>query len=89
MTKEHPIGGHSVDLFARKGASTLALEVETGRSDWLSNVAAIERAQLTRRAVLWLDPGSLLRVRAVLPRSVELLQPIGLERWVRSLTPPA
>ena len=89
VTKEHPIGGHSVDLFARKGASTLALEVETGRSDWLSNVAAIERAQLTRRAVLWLDPGSLLRVRAVLPRSVELLQPIGLERWVRSLTPPA
>ncbi len=82
---ECPIGGHAFDIRATKGSQTAVVEVETGRSDWLGNLSSLERIRADRRAVLWIDPASLLRVRSTLPHSVELLQPAHVERWVRSL----
>jgi hypothetical protein len=79
---EYDEGGHTFDLLALRDDTKLLAEVETGRSDWLANIAALERADTDHRLVVWLDDASLIRARNAAPRSVTVLRPRELKRWV-------
>ena len=49
MTREHPIKGNgAVDLLAERPGETIAIEVETGKSDIKTNLANIRRADFDR-----------------------------------------
>ncbi len=49
VTKEAPIGhGQAVDLLAGRGDQRIAIEVETGKSDWRANVQKCRRAGVQR-----------------------------------------
>lgn len=82
---EHRIGGHAFDIHAERAGNTLLLEVETGRSDYLGNLAALESATSDRRWVLWLDTATLLRIRSLAPKSVKIVQPRELARLIAAL----
>ena len=76
---EKRIGGHAFDVWAERDRRTLLLEIETGRSDWLANIAKLEAEHADVRAVLWLDQASLPRARSSLPARIELLTPRTLD----------
>lgn len=76
---------HAFDVLATRGDHELALEVETGKSNWLSNLAALEAVNATHRAVLWLDPARELRARNLAPSNVVVLRPSQLDPWIKSL----
>lgn len=81
---------HAFDVLATRENDALLLEVETGKSNWLANLAALEAAPATHgvvhRAVLWLDPASELRTRSLAPASVVVLRPGQLDPWIKSLS---
>lgn len=76
---------HAFDVLATRGEHTLALEVETGHSNWLGNLTALEAVNATHRAVLWLDPAREHRARSLAPPSVVVLRPSQLDAWIKSL----
>ncbi|MCC6968806.1 MAG: ATP-binding protein [Phycisphaerales bacterium] len=76
---------HAFDVLATRGDHDLALEVETGKSNWLSNLAALEAVNATHRAVLWLDPARELRARSLAPSNVLVLRPSQLDPWIKSV----
>lgn len=76
---------HAFDVLATRGDHELALEVETGKSNWLSNLAVLEAVNATHRAVLWLDPARELRARSLAPSNVLVLRPSQLDPWIKSL----
>jgi hypothetical protein len=86
VTMEHVQGRHAFDISGVRGSETLLLEIETGASDWLTNIGHLEKARATHKAVVWLDPGSWLKAQSVIGPRVQLFQPAGLDRWIRSLT---
>lgn len=83
VTTEHVVRGHAVDVHATKDGESMAIEIETGASDWQDNLERLRHAPVTHRAVLWLDPALLLKVKALVDAELSLLQPAQLERWIR------
>jgi energy-coupling factor transporter ATP-binding protein EcfA2 len=76
--------GHAFDVVAERDGRRALLEVETGKSDYLSNLVELERTPADARAVLWLDPASHRRIESVAGR-VRVLRPAALEGWVKGL----
>lgn len=83
VTTEHVVQGHAIDVYATKHGASIAMEIETGASDWQDNLQRLRHAPVTHRAVLWLDPALLLKVKALVDAELSLLQPAQLERWIR------
>lgn len=81
--------GHAFDVFGRKSGRKLLLEVETGKSDWLSNLAALESVEADVKAVLWLEAKSLLTIRLTLPQEVSLVVPSSIDGWLKRIDGPA
>jgi hypothetical protein len=77
--------GHKFDVVATKDRRELFLEVETGKSMWLANLAALAAVQAAYRAVLWLDPASEERACSALPSNVQLVRPRQVAAWVAAL----
>lgn len=82
---EQRIGRVVFDLFGQQRSRTVLVQVETGQSDWHTNVDALSAAAADSRAVLWLDPATLHKARGVLPSNVLLIQPKDLARWCKTL----
>lgn len=83
---ESEIDGHRVDVSARRGSSTVLVEIETGKSDWVANIDWLERARATHRLVVWLDPSRFDQVRVVIPPDVDLIGPRKIPRWVEGIS---
>lgn len=84
---EARIDGHAVDVVAERGGRRVLVEVETGRSDWLANLARLEVIRAEAKAVLWLDPETRPRAAAAVPAGVRLLTPVEVGRWVDGCRP--
>lgn len=83
---EHEIDGHRFDVHAKRNGKALILECETGRSDYVSNIDHLQRADAAHKAVLWIRPGTLLEALEEQIAPIELLRPVTLERWIRSVS---
>lgn len=71
---EAPCGvGGRVDVLARKGLESVAIEVETGKSDVVSNVCNALRAKFTRVLVVATDRHALAKVERELAKTGLLL----------------
>ncbi len=59
--------GHRADLYARRNGVRVAVEVETGKSNAESNVAALQIAGIDRMLILATTIQARERIRAQLP----------------------
>lgn len=85
-------GEHVFDVVAQRDGRTAIVQVETGKSHWLLGLAGLGAASAnhaplhTHTAMLWLDPASVPRAAMAMPKSVALLQPRDLGRWVQEIS---
>lgn len=80
---EATIDGHAFDVVATKDDERLIVEVETGKSRWLANLAALTGQRAEHKAVLWLDPTSIRRARQAAAPGIAVLGSNQLADWVK------
>lgn len=85
IATEVSLDGHAFDVVGTRGAERVLVEVETGKSNWLLNLEALERTPADHKAVFWLDPQSLGRARASAPSGIAVLRPSELGTWLQRL----
>ena len=86
VATEYTLLGHAFDIHATHEGQTLLLEVETGSSDWLGNLAMLESADADYKVVLWVGEGSILRARIHVRGNVTLLLPRQVDSWLNALS---
>ncbi|MCK6478697.1 MAG: DUF87 domain-containing protein [Planctomycetes bacterium] len=80
VEREVPIDGGVVDLVATRGQERVAVEVETGKSDALGNVARLAGKGFTRVLVVAVRDGLAVALRPLLGAAVEVVGPQAVGR---------
>lgn len=84
VERETQAHGGRLDVFARKSAHRLAVEVETGKSNWSANLDRLASADVNHRGVLWLDPATIDKARSIAGDSIRVETPVGLLAWLNN-----
>ncbi len=79
---------HAFDLAAWKGDQSLLTEVETGMSRWRNNLEALESTKATHKAMLWIGEPNAIQHHKLDLKSVTILLPTQLPKWLPQLDPP-
>ncbi|MCA9272808.1 MAG: ATP-binding protein [Phycisphaerales bacterium] len=85
VQREVPIADGRLDVLATRESKSLAVEVETGKSNWAKNIERLAFHPSRHKFVLWLEQETIQRARTIAPASVSVGTPTQTLQRLESL----
>ena len=83
VTREHQIKGNgTVDLVARKPGETVAIEIETGKSDIKANLDKVQKAGFDRVVLVATSPAASAACTGHVADTCDASPPLELLTWL-------
>jgi hypothetical protein len=80
---EHSVKGNgAIDILAKKGAQTVVIEVETGKSNTRENLGKIKNAGFDRIILLATSPDAVVTCQKTITEAPKGIPPVELQTWL-------
>jgi len=73
-----------LDMLSTREGKSLAVEIETGKSNWVKNIQLLERHSADHKFVLWLESETIDRAR-VMAENIALCSPNQILQWLGAI----